>query len=154
LVHQLLSGAFGASSAVTCGLKWAAVVRNNVAKLALAFLVVAVSGFPGWSEAKTKAPVELAGTIAVSQMPRQGAETYSLIRQGGPFAYEKDGVVFGNRERLLPIEKRGYYREYTVKTPGARNRGARRIVCGGQPKVPDACYYTDDHYASFRKIVP
>ena len=78
----------------------------------------------------------------------------SLIYQGGPFRYEKDGTVFGNRERLLPNKDRGYYREYTVKTPGERTRGARRIVCGGlKPAAPDACFYTDDHYASFRKIV-
>ena len=76
-----------------------------------------------------------------------------LIVAGGPFKYDKDGVVFGNRERLLPAKDRGFYREYTVKTPGERTRGARRIVCGGlKPTVPDACYYTDDHYASFRKI--
>jgi ribonuclease T1 len=81
-------------------------------------------------------------------------QTYELIHQGGPFAHEKDGVVFGNRERLLPAQKRGYYHEYTVRTPGARNRGVRRIVCGGQPRTPDICYYTADHYASFRKIVP
>jgi ribonuclease T1 len=63
--------------------------------------------------------------------------------------------VFGNRERLLPIKARGYYREYTVKTPGSRNRGARRLVCGGQPPTtPDACYYTDDHYNSFRRVIP
>jgi ribonuclease T1 len=74
--------------------------------------------------------------------------------QGGPFAYEKDGSVFGNREQLLPAHKRGYYREYTVPTPGAKNRGKRRIVCGGQAKAPDVCYYTADHYASFRKIGP
>jgi ribonuclease T1 len=62
--------------------------------------------------------------------------------------------VFGNRERLLPRERRGYYREYTVKTPGARDRGARRIVCGGaQPAAPQACYYTADHYTSFKRIV-
>lgn len=78
----------------------------------------------------------------------------SLIYQGGPFKYDKDGSVFGNRERILPAKNRGYYREYTVKTPGERSRGARRIVCGGFiPTTPDACYYTDDHYASFRRIV-
>jgi ribonuclease T1 len=77
-----------------------------------------------------------------------------LIYQGGPFKYDKDGTVFGNREKLLPNRQRGYYREYTVKTPGERSRGARRIVCGGlQPRAPDACFYTDDHYASFRQIV-
>ena len=78
----------------------------------------------------------------------------ALVYQGGPFRYDKDGVVFGNRERILPAHPRGYYREYTVRTPGERSRGARRIVCGGlKPAAPDACYYTDDHYASFRKII-
>ena len=91
-------------------------------------------------------------TIAVAQLPPQGRSTYALIRLGGPFPHEKDGVVFGNRERLLPAYKRGYYREYTVATPGVRHRGARRIVCGGQPRIPDACYYTADHYNSFRQI--
>lgn len=94
-----------------------------------------------------------AATIAVAELPAQGRETFELIRQGGPFPYEKDGTVFGNRERLLPAEKRGFYREYTVRTPGSRDRGARRIVCGGPKKAPQACYYTADHYASFRKIV-
>ena len=93
--------------------------------------------------------------IAAADMPRQGQHTYGLILQGGPFPYDKDGSVFGNRERLLPRERRGYYREYTVETPGVRHRGARRIVCGGaRVKHPDACYYTSDHYSSFRKIVP
>ena len=77
-----------------------------------------------------------------------------LIRQGGPFRYEKDGTVFGNRERLLPNQTRGYYREYTVTTPGLSHRGARRIVCGGQqPRQPDACFYTGDHYNSFLLIL-
>lgn len=92
-------------------------------------------------------------TIALAELPKQGRETYELIRQGGPFPYDKDGTVFGNRERALPTQPRGYYREYTVKTPGSRDRGARRIVCGGQPRTPQACYYTADHYATFRKIV-
>jgi ribonuclease T1 len=92
-------------------------------------------------------------TIAVAELPRQGRTTYELIRKGGPFPYDKDGVVFGNRERSLPAESRGFYREYTVTTPGSRDRGARRIVCGGPARTPQACYYTADHYASFRKIV-
>jgi ribonuclease T1 len=95
-----------------------------------------------------------ASTIAVAELPEQGRNMVKLIYQGGPFKYDKDGVVFGNRERSLPAKNRGYYREYTVKTPGERSRGARRIVCGGfVPTTPDACYYTDDHYASFRRIV-
>jgi len=93
-------------------------------------------------------------SISEQELPVQGLETYRNIRKGGPFPFGKDGVVFGNRERLLPLQKRGFYREYTVRTPGERNRGSRRIVCGGPATVPEACYYTADHYASFRKIVP
>jgi ribonuclease T1 len=92
--------------------------------------------------------------LQVTDLPREGQETYQLIRKGGPFPHEKDGTVFGNRERLLPREARGFYREYTVRTPGVKHRGARRIVCGGQiPRNPQTCYYTQDHYASFRMIV-
>lgn len=93
-------------------------------------------------------------SVSSTELPPQARSTLVMIYQGGPFRYDKDGTVFGNRERLLPINTRGYYREYTVKTPRVSSRGARRIVCGGyQPAAPDACYYTDDHYASFRKIV-
>ena len=91
--------------------------------------------------------------ISVAELPPAGRVTYELIRAGGPFPFDKDGMVFGNRERMLPAEKRGFYREYTVKTPGSRDRGARRIVCAGPARVPHACYYTADHYASFRMIV-
>jgi ribonuclease T1 len=103
-----------------------------------------------------KAPVEagVQTTISLAELPAQGSQMYERIHQGGPFVSEKDGVVFGNRERLLPANKRGFYREYTVPTPGAKNRGTKRIVCGGVPVKPDVCYYTADHYASFRKIVP
>jgi ribonuclease T1 len=106
--------------------------------------------------AQARGPVDgpaAAATVHVTQLPGQGRETYELIRQGGPFPYDKDGAVFGNRERQLPVHKRGYYREYTVPTPGSRDRGARRIVCGGPVRTPDTCYYTADHYASFRMIV-
>ena len=93
--------------------------------------------------------------LALTELPAEGQQTYRLIHQGGPFPHEKDGSVFGNRERQLPRQARGYYREYTVRTPGASDRGARRIVCGGEvPRKPDACYYTSDHYTSFRVIVP
>jgi len=74
------------------------------------------------------------------------------IRAGGPFRYERDGVTFGNREHALPPRRRGYYHEYTVATPGERTRGGRRLVCGGPRKTPEVCYYTDDHYATFRRI--
>jgi len=89
------------------------------------------------------------GTIAVSQLPQEARETLRLIDQGGPFPYRKDGAVFANRERLLPGKPRGYYREYTVITPGARDRGARRIVGGRDGER----YYTADHYRSFQRIV-
>jgi ribonuclease T1 len=94
-----------------------------------------------------------AGTVQVTELPPQARETYVRIRQGGPFPYDKDGAVFGNRERQLPRATRGYYREYTVATPGSRDRGARRIVCGGPVRSPRACWYSADHYASFRMIV-
>lgn len=93
------------------------------------------------------------GSVSLAELPAEARRTDQLIRSGGPFPYAKDGTVFGNRERLLPREKRGYYREYTVRTPGVQDRGARRIVCGGpQPTAPAACYYTADHYASFMRI--
>jgi ribonuclease T1 len=105
---------------------------------------------------QAKGPAQQAGSsVALADLPKQGRETYALILAGGPFPYEKDGTVFGNRERLLPAEKRGFYREYTVKTPYARTRGAKRIVCGGSQSVkPEVCYYTEDHYASFKRIAP
>jgi ribonuclease T1 len=86
--------------------------------------------------------------ISVRALPAEARETLRLIRAGGPFPYERDGIVFGNREKLLPLRPRGYYREYTVRTPGATNRGARRIVAAQSGEL----YYTDDHYASFRRI--
>ena len=94
-----------------------------------------------------------ANTVRLSALPPLGQQIYQQILQGGPFAYDKDGAVFANRERILPAQKRGYYREYTVAHAHARNRGPRRIVCGGAPRSPDACYYSADHYASFQKIV-
>jgi ribonuclease T1 len=94
-------------------------------------------------------------TVALAELPVEAKTTHRLILQGGPFPHDKDGTVFGNRERMLPRQARGFYREYTVHTPGSRDRGARRIVCGGrQPQAPESCFYTDDHYASFRKIAP
>lgn len=83
-------------------------------------------------------------------LPPEAITTLRLIEAGGPFPYERDGTVFQNRERRLPEKSRGYYREYTVETPGSPDRGARRIVTGGQP--PAVYYYTDDHYRSFRRV--
>ena len=86
--------------------------------------------------------------VDAATLPREARETLALIRANGPFPLQKDGIVFGNREALLPKHPRGYYREYTVRTPGARDRGARRIVAGRGGEY----YYTDDHYRSFRRI--
>ena len=88
------------------------------------------------------------GTVAVADLPPEAKSTLTLIKQGGPFPYPKDGTVFGNREGRLPARARGYYREYTVKTPGSRDRGARRIISGASGEF----YYTDDHYNTFRLI--
>ncbi|MFF5789585.1 ribonuclease domain-containing protein [Streptomyces sp. NPDC012693] len=98
------------------------------------------------------APASRASTLPVVQvadLPPEARETLALIARGGPFPYARDGAVFGNIERLLPRRPRGHYREYTVRTPGERDRGARRIVTG----LSGETYYTDDHYQSFREVV-
>lgn len=87
--------------------------------------------------------------VELTSVPRQAQQTVALIERGGPFPYAKDGAVFGNRERLLPRQPSGYYREYTVTTPGSDDRGARRIVTGDQDRE---FFYTGDHYASFVRI--
>lgn len=99
--------------------------------------------------ATTEAPAG-ARDDAPAWLPPEARETLALIRAGGPYPYRQDGGVFQNRERLLPERPRGYYREYTVDTPGSRDRGARRIVSGGDP--PAEFFYTDDHYRSFRRF--
>lgn len=122
--------------------------------LGVVLLGASLPGVARDSRYEVAAPVAAQDSVPLSDLPDHARTTYALIMEGGPFPYDKDGSVFGNRERVLPPHKRGYYREYTVKTPRARNRGARRIICGGQvPTRPDACYYTNDHYASFRVIV-
>lgn len=94
--------------------------------------------------------------IQAAAMPDEARETLALIKRGGPFPYRKDGSVFGNYEKRLPVRPRGHYREYTVPTPGAHDRGARRIVAGkgatGDIRNSGEYYYTDNHYRSFRKI--
>jgi ribonuclease T1 len=120
------------------------------------FLLAAALGGPVMVQARTASNPDTPWspqTVSLAQLPGAGKDTFELIRRGGPFPYEKDGTVFRNRERLLPMSPRGYYREYTVQSPGVRHRGARRIVCGGPVTQPDACYYSADHYASFLKIV-
>jgi ribonuclease T1 len=118
--------------------------------LGLALVLVLASISP----AQANAPLADDAVVELAALPPEARQTEQLIRRGGPFPYAKDGSVFGNRERQLPRQARGYYREYTVKTPESRDRGARRIVCGGsQTAAPEACYYTGDHYASFKRIV-
>jgi ribonuclease T1 len=116
---------------------------------ALLRLLVAASLLASTAVARERADV---GEIRVERLPHEAREVLARIRTGGPFRFERDGVTFGNRERTLPPRRRGYYHEYTVVTPGARTRGARRIVCGGPRTAPEVCYYTDDHYQTFRRI--
>jgi ribonuclease T1 len=129
---------------------------NNKKTGALAACVLLIASLVSTVTVHARQPANAEGqpTVRLAELPSTGRDTYQRILAGGPFTYEKDGVVFGNRERLLPPRQRGYYREYTVKTPGQRNRGAQRIVCGGaRPTAPEGCFYTNDHYASFRRIV-
>lgn len=133
-------------------LRWQLLRKLGVAAAAVA----ALASVPAEAQARSQPAQTLTDTriVALGELPPQAQETHRLILSGGPFPYDKDGTVFGNREKLLPSHQRGYYREYTVRTPRVRNRGPRRIVCGGlQPTTPETCYYTDDHYASFRRIV-
>lgn len=91
---------------------------------------------------------QVLGEVIVAELPTEARATLRLIKRGGPFPFARDGVVFGNRERHLPNQPRDYYHEYTVPTPGVQHRGARRIVCGAVAE----CYYTADHYRTFRRI--
>ena len=116
-------------------------------RLALAFLAcVALVGAPPTLAQRESAHAIAA--VALAELPPEARRTVALIRAGGPFPYSRDGISFGNRERMLPARKRGYYHEYTVPTPGGRTRGARRIVAGEGGEL----YYSDDHYQSFRRI--
>lgn len=137
-------------------------VKGLVASALLALTTtVLVQPLPAQAFSRTDTPTDQAhtaesiGVVALSALPAQAQDTHRRILAGGPFRFDKDGVVFGNRERQLPRQKRGYYREYTVVTPGVRHRGARRIVCGGLVvQSPETCFYTQDHYQSFQKIDP
>jgi|SRR5688572_4664235 ribonuclease T1 len=99
--------------------------------------------------ARSAADASAMPAVALAELPPEAQRTVRSIRQGGPFPYERDGVTFGNFERLLPGRERGYYREYTVATPGVTHRGARRVVAGRKGEL----YYSDDHYRSFRRVV-
>ena len=135
-------------------------ISSSASKFALttAVLAVLLTGggsvhARGWFDGREAFSAQ-EGSIALARLPDAAQQTYRAIFRGGPWRHDKDGSVFGNREHLLPRARRGHYREYTVDTPGARDRGARRIVCGGEPVAPQACWYTADHYASFRRIEP
>ncbi|GAA1605595.1 hypothetical protein GCM10009789_69420 [Kribbella sancticallisti] len=125
-----------------------------VAAVVIAMLVITLAAsLFGCSPSKSQTapstdPVSGLAFVAVADLPKEARDTLELIDKGGPYPYSRDGAVFGNFEKLLPKQDRGYYREYTVKTPGEKDRGARRIVTGkGEER-----YYTDDHYQSFRRI--
>jgi ribonuclease T1 len=111
----------------------------------LLLLLVSLAGFGFGAPAPAREPA--LPEVPAAALPNEARETLALVKRGGPFPYKQDGATFGNFEKRLPIRARGYYHEYTVPTPGARDRGARRIVAGG-----GEYYYTDDHYRSFRRI--
>jgi ribonuclease T1 len=131
--------------------RFAAVCRGLICGLLVAGAAVTV---PAGARSRDDAAL---GTIRAAELPVQGRTVLAAIRAGGPFAYPRDGITFANREGMLPREKRGYYAEYTVPTPGAKTRGARRIIAGkgstGDFRTSGEYYYTDDHYESFRRIV-
>ncbi|HET9023487.1 MAG TPA: ribonuclease domain-containing protein [Burkholderiaceae bacterium] len=119
-----------------------------------ALLLAAIAVFAPLADARDM-PATVA-EVRIDDLPAEARQTLALIRRGGPFPYRKDGAVFGNRERRLPPQPRGYYTEYTVKTPYSRDRGGRRIVAGRgadrNAATSDEYYYTDDHYKTFRRI--
>jgi ribonuclease T1 len=122
----------------------------------VALLVAAVLLAPSPGAAREPAPHGRA-EARLAELPPEARETLALIKRGGPFPYRKDGAVFFNREQRLPRQPRGYYTEYTVRTPRARDRGPRRIVAGrgaaGDPATSGEYWYTDDHYETFRRIL-
>jgi ribonuclease T1 len=122
-----------------------------VVVIAMMVITLAAALFGCSADAKTSNEVDPTSGleyVAVADLPEQAQDTLKLIDKGGPYPYSRDGVVFGNLEKILPKHDRGYYHEYTVKTPGENDRGARRIVTGNAGER----YYTDDHYKSFRRI--
>jgi ribonuclease T1 len=121
------------------------------AALAVSLAITIVSAALPPAQARESA-VSSIENVALQKLPDEALRTLTLIKQGGPFPYAKDGVVFSNREKILPSRARGYYTEYTVKTPGSRDRGARRIVAGGDPRGQAEFFYTGDHYQSFKRI--
>jgi ribonuclease T1 len=120
----------------------------------VAVVVLAASALIGVAGAEARSDPPGLPSIVASDLPKDARLTLERIRDHGPFPYERDGIAFGNREGILPPKPRGYYHEYTVRTPGTKGRGARRIICGGEKGTIADCYYSDDHYQSFRSIRP
>jgi len=122
---------------------------DRTGRLVLTSILIALLlPFPAWSRDAPGPQTRNAVELAATDLPGEARATIQLIRAGGPFPYERDGAIFGNFERQLPARERGYYREYTVRTPGVKHRGARRIVAGRDGEL----FYTDDHYRSFRRV--
>jgi ribonuclease T1 len=122
----------------------------------LRVLLFAAAALLGTAPAGARDIASATAEVRIDELPAEAQETLALIKRGGPFPYRKDATVFGNREKQLPPQPRGYYTEYTVKTPRSRDRGARRIVAGRgtarDPATSGEYYYTDDHYNTFRRI--
>ena len=118
------------------------------ARTLLACAAVGLAGLAAFAQKAPPPPIDTVVEVSAAQLPPEARETIARVRKGGPFPYAKDGAIFGNVEGHLPKQKRGYYKEYTVKTPGERTRGARRIIAGSGGEF----YYTDDHYNHFRRI--
>ena len=146
LSRILANGMAGVAIGMTVAATMAMAPHDALARQTQPYAEASLSGAGG-----TTGMAGMAGTIAVPQLPNEAQRTLERIQSGGPYPYEKDGSRFGNYERILPQQPRGYYREYTVKT-NSRNRGARRIVCGGDQRAANDCYYTEDHYNSFKRI--
>ena len=119
-----------------------------IAAVALATLMLGSGGAGARGEIPPERASHAIADIPAGELPREARATLALIERGGPFPYDRDGSVFRNFEKRLPLRERGYYREYTVTTPGLTHRGARRIVAGRGGEI----YYTEDHYESFRRI--
>jgi ribonuclease T1 len=145
----LLIGCSGQPQSSSAAQSSASVAQTSVAQTTAAVPRRRQTQVPQTQAVQTgRDPVSGLEWVALSTLPREAQSTYRLILAGGPFPYSRDGVVFQNREGVLPRRSRGSYHEYTVRTPGSSDRGARRIVCAALPE----CYYTDDHYDSFRRV--
>jgi guanyl-specific ribonuclease Sa len=151
----------GVSSAASTSVKAMAMQRGSKCVMVVLVLVAAVRlanllgphPAPTAPTIATHAPAATPGAAVfpgAAVLPGEVGQTLRLIANGGPFPYERDGVVFGNFEHRLPEQARGYYHEYTVPTPGAHNRGTRRIIAGGKP--PSEFWYTGDHYETFQRL--